>query len=333
VATAAVVAFLGGWLSVGAPRAHAASDPLLPPGGKIFSGVAMGTDFGDFARRTKRRPDVWEHFVQIGGTYEWAIERARGARTRLLLHLSTAPGQNASGGLSPAHIAAGRADRWLLALRADLVELGEPSYVRFLGEMNNCHNAYAPLNCNGSSRGAQYSAKAFIAAFRRTTVIMRGGDADSVAAALRKLRQPPLQGGNRELAPASIAMVWSPMTGGSPMVSSLDPKHFWPGRRWTDWTATSFYSRYPNFRWLTPFYERFSARQKVPFMIAEWAMWVNGDPGFVKQLFSWTFSHKRTRMLIYNQGNKANGPFRLTRYPGAATALRRALTNRRFKLG
>jgi len=275
---------------------------------------------------------VWEHFVQVEGEYKWAIERARAARLRLVLHLSTAPGQNAAGRISPGDIAAGGADRWLLRVRADLVGLGEPSYLRFLGEMNNCHNAYAPLSCNGRSRGAKYSAKAFIAAFRRTAVIMRGGDADAIAAQLRALHQPPLAGGARELEPAQIAMVWSPMTGGSPMVSALDPGRFWPGRKWTDWTATSFYSRYPNFRWLTPFYERFSARQKVPFMIAEWAMWVNGDPGFVRRLLSWTFSHPRTRMLVYNQGNLSDGPFRLKRFPGAAAALKKGLTDRRFQL-
>src|SRR4051812_41667776 len=104
VATTAVAALAIGWLMLWAPRANAATDPLLPPRGKIFSGVAMGTELADFTRRTKRRPDVWEHFVQIGGTYDWAIDRARGADTRLLLHLSTAPGQNAGGRLSPGEI-------------------------------------------------------------------------------------------------------------------------------------------------------------------------------------------------------------------------------------
>src|SRR3954454_17287326 len=100
-----------------APRAHAASDPLLPPTGKIFHGVAMGTDVDDFARRSSHRPDVWEHFVQVEGDYKWAIDRARKAGLRLVLHLSTAAGQNSAGSISPGEIAAGRADRWLVKLR------------------------------------------------------------------------------------------------------------------------------------------------------------------------------------------------------------------------
>jgi hypothetical protein len=317
-----------------APSAYAAAaDPLLPPAGKIFSGVAAGENFSDFQRRTGRRPDVWQHFVQINNNYEWAIERARGADTRLMLHLSTTPGQDLSGDISPGKVAAGGADRWLLSVRDDLVALGKPSYVRFLGEMNNCHNGYAPLNCNGTSRGKNYSAKAIIAAFRRTTLIMRGGEIAAVNAKLHALHQPPLAGDRDALEPAQIAMVWSPMTGGSPMVSALDPARFWPGRKWTDWTGTSFYSRYPAFKWLTPFYEKFSKRPRVPFMFAEWSMWVSGNPSFVRDVFKWTYAHPRTRMLVYNQGGDPGGPFRLSHYPSAGAALRHALTNRRFKLG
>ena len=43
-------------LLVAPARSLAASDPQLPPKGKIFAGVAMGEDFGDFARRTGRTP-------------------------------------------------------------------------------------------------------------------------------------------------------------------------------------------------------------------------------------------------------------------------------------
>ena len=141
-----------------------------------------------------------------------------------------------------------------------------------------------------------------------------------------------LPSGARDLAPAPIAMVWSPMTGGSPMISALDPARFWPGRRWMDWVGTSFYSKFPNFQYLTPFYERFSARQRLPFMFAEWGMWGNGDPGFVRRLLSWTLAHRRTRMLVYNQGNRTDGPFRLRRYPAAARALRQGLGHRRFAI-
>lgn len=306
---------------------------LLPPAGKVLTGVAMGSDLSDFTRRTGSTPDVWEQFVAWQGSYRWAIDLADGAGTRLMLALSTAHGQDSPGVISPGAIAAGQGDRWLLGLRDDLAAFGRPAYLRFLGEMNNCHNAYAPLACSGRSRGARYSARAFLAAWRRTATIMRAPTRAALDTRLRALHQPALRAGPGEPAPARIAMVWSPMTGGSPMVAALDPARFWPGRRWVDWVGTSFYSRFPNFRWLTPFYERFAAAERRPFMFAEWAMWDNADPGFVRQVLGWTRAHGRTRMLVYNQGKRSDGPFRLGRYPAAAKALRDGLTSALFSGG
>jgi hypothetical protein len=62
-------------------------------------------------------------------------------------------------------------------------------------------------------------------------------------------------------------------------------------------------------------------------VFGEWAMWGGDDPGFVSQLFGWARSHPRTRMLMYNQGMTSGGPFRLSRYPGSARALRAALAS------
>ena len=303
---------------------------LLPPEGKVFAGVAMGSEIADFTRRTGHAPAVWEQFVSFDRPYQWAIDLADNAGTRLMLALSTAQGQDQPGSISPGDIAAGHGDRWLVALRKDLAAFGGPVYLRPMGEMNNCHNAYAPLNCNGRSRGPSHSAKAFIAAWRRIATIMRGSGEERIEARLRALGQPGLRVPAGALPAARIALVWSPMTGGSPMVSALDPARFWPGRRWTDWVGTSFYSRYPNFQYLTPFYRRFSERYRMPFMFAEWAMWENGDPGFVRQLMSWTREHPRTRMLVYNQGKDPAGPFRLGQFPSAAQALRDGLGARRF---
>lgn len=316
-------------MTLALPRA-ASAVAWLPADGRVFTGVAMGSDLADFTRRAGRKPDVWEQFVAWHGRYRWAIDLAQAAGTRLLLALSTAQGQDRPASISPAALAAGRGDGWLLELRADLAAFGRPVYLRFLGEMNNCHNAYAPLSCSGAARGPSHAASAFVAAWRRTAVIMRSGTESQIARGLRALGQPPLHGRLGALAPPRIAMVWSPMTAGSPMVAALDPGRFWPGARYVDWVGTSFYSRYPNFRWLTPFYERFAARHRRPFMFAEWAMWENGDPGFVRDVLAWTRAHRRTRMLVYNQGKDPHGPFRLERFPAAARALRQGLATGLF---
>jgi hypothetical protein len=303
-----------------------------PPAGKVFTGVAMGYELEDFTRRVGRKPAVWEQFVAFDRTFQWALDLADRAGTRPMLAVSTAGGQDQAGTISPGAIAAGRGDRWLLSVRNALSAAGRPAYLRFLGEMNNCHNAYAPMACSGASRGPRYAASAFVAAWRRVAAIMRGASFAAIDARLRTLRQPALRAPAVSLVPAHIAMVWSPMTGGSPMVSSLDPGRFWPGRRWVDWVGTSFYSRYPTFQWLTPYYQRFAQRYHRPFMLAEWAMWDNGDPGFVRQVLAWAAAHPLTRMLVYNQGKDPDGPFRLKHFRSAAQALRAGLAGRRFSV-
>ena len=65
-------------------------------------------------------------------------------------------------------------------------------------------------------------------------------------------------------------------------------------------------------------------------MFGEWAMWGRDDAGFVNRFFGWAASHRRVRTLMYNQGNKTGGPFRLQRYPRAAKALRARLGASRF---
>lgn len=127
-----------------------------------------------------------------------------------------------------------------------------------------------------------------------------------------------------------VAMMWVPMTAGSPNIPQLMPRHFWPGRRYVDWVGTDFYSRFPNFRGLDGFYARWAARQKLPFAFGEFSMWGKDNPAFARRFFGWVKQHKRVRMLQYNQGHNPAGPFRLKRFPKAAKVIRRALADRHW---
>ena len=93
--------------------------------------------------------------------------------------------------------------------------------------------------------------------------------------------------------------------------------------------GTDFYSKFPNFTGLDRFYRDF-AREGRPFAFGEWAMWGRDDPGFVNRFFAWVGAHKQVRMLMYNQGNKPHGPFRLHHFPRASKALRAKLAGSRF---
>lgn len=311
-----------------ATDAHAA--PHVPEPGKVFYGLTDGDSFTDFEQRTGKRPAVWQQWLQWDGSMEYAFTRARQGRTRLMLHISTAAGQNAAGRISPGEIARGKGDDYLLRLGRRLAEHGAPVYLRILGEMNNCDNAYASHDCNGRRRDADHAAGRFKQAWKRMVLILRGGTVAEIDARLNGLGMPPVDTHDATLQAPQVAFVWSPMTGGSPMIPALRPQVFWPGAKWVDWVGTSFYSRFPNFHFLEPFYKQFAVRYRKPFAFAEWAIWGADNPSFVKRLFAWTKSHKRTRMMLYNQGKNPVGPFRLRHFPRAEQALRNAARSPRY---
>ena len=308
----------------------APAEPYLPPAGKVLHGVASGADLSDFTARVGRRPAVWQQWLMWGGSTRFAFQRAEGAGTRLMLHISTAPGQNQAGRLSPGEIARGGGDGWLVGLNRRLAEHGRPVYVRLMAEMNNCDLAYSSHTCSGRRKGRDHAPARFRQAWRRTVVILRGGDRTQVDARLARLGLPPVRSGADSLPAPQVAFVWSPMTGGSPMIAALRPGVFWPGSRWVDWVGTSFYSRFPNFRFLEPYYRSFALRYRKPFVFSEWAIWGGDAPGFARQLFSWVRSHRRVRMLVYNQGDNPAGPFRLRHFPRSQFAIRSALRSSRF---
>lgn len=315
-------------LLVAAPTAAAGT--FLPPVGKVFHGVASGADISDFEQRVGRHPDVWQHWIQWGSSFRYALERSTDADTRVMLHLSTAAGQNQPGRISPGEIARGEGDDDLLHLNRTLAEHDAPVYLRLMGEMNNCDLAYSSHDCNGRARDRDHSAARFKQAWRRAVIVVRGGSVAAIDARLRRLGLPALDTDEQALGEPQVAFVWSPMTGGSPMISALRPGAFWPGSRYVDWVGTSFYSRFPNFHFLEPYYRDFAQRFRKPFVFSEWAMWGADAPAFAKRLFAWTRSHGRVRMMVYNQGQNPAGPFRLRRFPRAESVIRRELRAERF---
>jgi hypothetical protein len=304
-----------------APAAGAAS--YAPPAGRVFDGVAGGHSVSDYAARTGAAPAVVQSFVYYGSSTSWAFDLAERAGARVMLHIGTTSSSGAEQ-VTPGGIANGKEDRWLAGLNREIAQGGEPVYIRLMAEMDGHWNAYSAY---GPRRDAAHSTKAFKAAWRRTTIILRGGP--DVDARLRALHQPLLQASG-DLPAAPVAMQWVPQVAGAPDVPGNSPMAYWPGGRYVDWVGTDFYSKFPNFSGLERFYSGMRRFGK-PFVFGEWAVWGADDPGFVQRLFSWSKSHGLVRMLIYNQGKRTNGPFRLSRYPRAARTLRSLLNLRRFR--
>lgn len=318
--TALVVALL---LSVGAAGARA--DAFLPSSGKLFQGMT-GQPISSYTLAVGKHPAVYQEFLAWGQWVPGIVSQAQSARSRLMIMISTASGDKEM--ITPAQIAAGRGDRWLIALQNSIAGSGEITYVRLMGEMDGYWNVYCAYNQNGSSRGASHSTYAYKQAWRRVTLIMRGGGLASIDGQLRRLGMPPLRT-TVDLPVAKVAMLWVPQVApGDPDVPGNQPSDYWPGRQWVDWVGTDFYSFAPNFSGLESFYDSYPG---YPFVFGEYAVGeTSDDPGFIYQLFQWVASHPRVRMMIYNEGINPVGPFRLFRYPRTVAALRSVLAGSKF---
>lgn len=308
-------------LLAGCPSALA--QPFLPPAGKVFAGVA-GQPLSSYVAAVGKHAPVYQEFVAWGQYLPAITADASRARSRLMMHITTAYG--AGEAITPAAIAQGRGDSWLIGLNHAIFASGNVTYIRLMAEMDGYWNAYSAYNSDGSRRDAAHCTAAFKQAWKRVTLIMRGGSLRHIDAVLRRLGMPRLHA-NHDLPVPLVAMLWVPQVAGSPTVAGNQPSDYWPGSAWVDWVGTDFYGKYPNFSGLTAFYDSFPGQ---PFVFGEWALWGSDDPGFVDALFGWIGAHPRTRMLIYNQGVNLNGPFRLSWYPRAAQELRRLLASPRF---
>jgi hypothetical protein len=307
--------------------ASASAETLLPPKKKVYSGVTGSKSVAPFAAQVGKHPSVFGFFTRWNGPVEYIYDAVARAESRLMLHISTQDGYGTPEAVTPREIAEGKGDPYLIKTNRRIAEYGRPTYVRFLAEMNQTNNGYCAYNRNGSSRGPSHSTAQFKQAWRRATLILRGGPVADINAELAGLGLPPLADGTADLPEPQLAMLWVPQTEGTPNTHANRARAYWPGGKYVDWVGTDFYSKFPNFTDLETFYKDFPSK---PFVFGEWALWDGDDPGFVRRFFGWVNSHKRVRMLLYNQGNQADGPFRLTRYPDSRRAIKQALKRKRF---
>ncbi len=324
---AVVVAFV----LVAAFAAPARALTLVPPKPDVFFGVSdKGTteEFNEFTALMAKHPALLETFHPWGNSLNAAFERWRETATRPVLAISTQDDQTLAELITPAQIALGAGDDYLLQLNNFFFKHGLPAYIRPLGEPNRCLNAWSAVNCDGTQKGGEYTTGWYKQAFRRISTIVRGaGTLEEVNATLAEAGLPPI---NRtkgpppaSLPPAPVSIIWSPLPGGSPRAKGNFPGNYWPGARWIDWVGTDFYSEYPAWKDLKRFYAARRWRRK-PFSLTEWAVSGEDEPRFVKQLIAWTAKRPRVRMLVYYRGfgSATENTYDLSHYPRTTNTLR-----------
>src|SRR6201991_4446107 len=106
-----------------------------------------------------------------------------------MLHLSTYNGPGTRERATPRGIAKGRYDTYLYALGRDFAGYGRPVYLRLFSEMNNAANPYSSYGRDGRLRGGGHSQYWFRQAWRRVSLILRGGRTARLHQPLRPLRR------------------------------------------------------------------------------------------------------------------------------------------------
>jgi hypothetical protein len=317
--------------ALGLFAAPAAALTLVPPKPSVLFGVSdpgTTTDFNEFSGLIGKHPALLETFHPWGNSLNQAYERWRETATRPVLHISTADDQTLQELITPEQIALGGGDDYLLQLNDFFSTHGLPAYIRPLGEPNRCLNPWTAVNCNGTQRGGEHTTGWYKQAFRRISLIVKGGlTLEQLNATLAEIGLPPL---NRtkgppptSLPPAPVAILWTPLPGGSPKVRGNLPGNYWPGRRWVDWVGTDFYSQFPVWKDLNHFYAGKQWKGK-PFAIAEWGVYGKDEPRFAKQLVAWTAKRPRVRMFVYYTGfgTPETNTYALSHYPRTINTLR-----------
>ncbi len=328
--------------SVASAEGHGARGPLtplppqrsapayLPPSGKVFAGVTGGPGVAPFQDLVGFHPPVFEYYQTWNTHTQWLAPKGSPQLTRMGLAMVTQTGHLQRGVISTWGISRGHSDTFLVNMNRNLAHADRIFYIRIMPEMNGWWNAYCPYNHNGSKRSRSESTRNFIAAWRRTVLILRGGPVKTINKKLHALRLPPIKAtvsGTRVLARPKVTFIWGPMMHGGPEIPQLEPEHFWPGKSYVDWIATDTFSTWARFTWMNQFFRRFRGK---PFAIAEWGVQGKDDPRFVRRMFEWVRAHPRVRMINYYESYTPSSPYNPIHFPRSVRLLRRELRSSRF---
>ena len=319
-----------------------------PPKSKLWHGVS---DTGKVRHFKRFNRQVRAHTALNQVFFHWGVPLTTGALDRWektdsrgILSLSTAPGGQPEV-ITPRQIAQGRGDHYMLRLNASIAKSGQVVYIRPFAEMNLHYNPYSAFNADGSPRSGGHSTHSFRQAWRRMSLIVRGGKRDTINDKLRGLGMPRIyraksnnskkykrKGVKHHLARPRVAFQWMPLTRGSPNVPGNSPRDYFPGRRYVDWVGTDAYSKFSNKTlWtnLNAFYKRWRG---YPFAIGEYGPWDNDFRGkFTARMHKWARTHRRVRALLYFRSVDPDNEFNLQHYPRAKLRLRSILNKGRYQ--
>ena len=210
-----------------------------------------------------------------------------------MIHLGTgAKPPSKKEAISPAQIAAGHGDGYLIALNQAISQWGKAIYVRPLAEMNNYKTLWSGFKKNGTPK-AGHSPADYRKAFARIYLILHGGSAAAINAKLKALGMPPIGGDLPSNPFPRLRVDWSPLAGGNPKIPANAAANYYPGAAYVDVDGGDIFDEDGDVNAPWPDLEKFYAAALVhhrPFSVPEWGLSIDDDV-FIKHMCRFLMTH------------------------------------------
>jgi hypothetical protein len=245
-----------------------------------------------------------------------------------MLHLGTAARPpSTKEAITPAQIAHGAGDGYLVALNAAISTWGKGVYIRPMAEMNNTGNLYAAFRKDGSLKPGHLPSD-YRKAFARLYLILHGGTAAAINAKLKALALPPISQ-DLEVNPfPRLRVVWCPLAGGTPKVPANAPENYYPGAAYVDVEGGDIFDEKLTdtapWRDLEALYTGAVKRRK-PFSVPEWGLFGLDDPAFVQHMCDFLKGRRRTEEAGF-YASKLDSIFDLGSKPKSLAVYRACIT-------
>jgi hypothetical protein len=237
-----------------------------------------------------------------------------------MFHFGTAAGPSRAEAITPAAIAAGRGDAYIVGLNAAIGDFGKLVYVRPMAEMNNPINLYSYER----KHDAAHSPPAYQSAFCRIFILLHGGSKAQVNARLKAQGLPPVA---QDLVvnpyPGRLRVIWSPLAG---VEHGANPAaRYYPGDGCTDMIGNDMYSSSPGSGSFEENQALYDAHKNKPYSLPEWGLQGVDDPVFVQRICDFIKTHRRTQMAAYYE-SKPGSIYDLGSKPQSKSIYRKCIT-------
>jgi hypothetical protein len=226
--------------------------------------------------------------------------------------------------ITPAQIAAGKGDAYLIAMNAAIAAWAKPMYVRPLGEMNGHWNVYCAFTKSGRAKPGHSTAE-FKKAFARIYLLVHGGPTVVLNAKLQRLGLPPVAGSDLPANPVPLTkVIWNPQGYGAPDIPANNAQAYYPGDKYVDVVGNDLYDIRGKAEWAAN-EALYKAHPSKPYAIPEWGLWGVDDPSFILKMAAFVKTNRRVELVSYFN-SKPGSIFDLGSKPKSLAAYRKAIT-------